>query len=188
MRRAYTALALAAALAALEAHAFDVQTLFARLAKERPPRAAFTEKKHLALLDRPLESSGELAFTPPDTLEKRTLVPQPERLVVDRDRVTIERRGKTFQFRLAENPGAAVLIDSIRSTLAGDLAELTRTYSVGLEGDAAGWRLKLRPLDPALTTLVERVEIAGSGGQVRRVEIFQSDGDRSVMSIAPARR
>jgi hypothetical protein len=89
---------------------------------------------------------------------------------------------------LRENPAVAVLVESIRSTLAGDLASLTRTYSAGLDGDAASWRLKLRPLDPSLATLVERVEIAGSHAQVRSIEIFQADGDRSVMSLAPAPR
>jgi len=146
----------------------------------------FRGRKHLAVLDRPVESSGELSFVPPHTLEKRTLSPRPERVVIDRERLTIERGGKTYSMGLLENPAVAVLVESIRSTLAGDLASLTRTYSAGLEGDAAAWRLKLRPLDPSLATLVERVEIAGSHAQVRRVEIFQADGDRSVMSLAPA--
>ena len=89
---------------------------------------------------------------------------------------------------LRENPAVAVLVESIRSTLAGDLASLTRTYSAGLDGDAAAWKLKLRPLDPSLATLVERIEIAGSQAQVRTIEIFQADGDRSVMSLAPVAR
>jgi hypothetical protein len=54
-----------------------------------------------------------------------------------------------------------------------------------LEGSPASWRLVLRPLDPALGALVERVAIAGDGSGVRNVEIFQADGDRSVMAISP---
>ena len=82
----------------------------------------------------------------------------------------------------------AVLVESIRGTLAGDLSALTRTYSVGLEGTESAWRLRMRPLDPALTTLVERIEIAGAQAQVKSVEIHQSDGDRSVMTLAPVAR
>lgn len=189
MRRALLAIAaLAATLHAGAADEWNVNRLFGMLAKERPGRVKFEERKHLAVLDRPVESSGELSFVPPHTLEKRTLSPRPERVVIDRERLTIERGGKTYSMGLLENPAVAVLVESIRSTLAGDLASLTRTYSAGLEGDAAAWRLKLRPLDPSLATLVERVEIAGSHAQVRRVEIFQADGDRSVMSLAPAPR
>ena len=139
----------------------------------------------MALLDKPLESSGELSFTPPHTMEKRTLRPRPERVVVDAERDTLERGGKTLTVALREHPQVAVLVESIRATLAGDLSALTRTYSVGLEGDESSWRLRMRPLDPALTQLVERIEIAGSRAQVKTVEIHQPDGDRSVMTLGP---
>jgi hypothetical protein len=87
---------------------------------------------------------------------------------------------------LAENPGIAVLVESIRSTLAGDLAALSRAYSVKLDGDASNWRLVLRPRDASLTTLVERIEIGGADAQLRTVEILQADGDRSMMTISPS--
>ena len=167
---------------------WNVTTLFEMLSREKPGRALFNERKYLSLLDKPVDSSGELVFTPPHTLEKRTVLPKPERVLVDRDRVTLERGGKTYSVGLRENPSIAILVESIRGTLAGDLASLTRTYSAGLDGDAASWRLKLRPLDPSLSTLVERIEIAGSQARVKSVEIFQADGDRSVMSLAPAPR
>jgi hypothetical protein len=166
----------------------DLATLFDTLARNRPDRAAFTEKKFLSILDRPVESSGELAFVPPDRLEKVTLKPKPERLVADAETVTLERAGKSYTLRLRENPAVAVLIESIRGTLAGDLAALTRTYSAGLQGDAKAWRIVLRPLDPSLATLAERIEIAGTQARVTTVEIFQADGDRSVMTLSPLAR
>ena len=180
----------AAALVALasQAHAADltVTELFASLAKRAPTRAAFVETKYLALLDRPVESRGELVFTPPDRMEKRTLAPKPERVVVDRRHITLERAGKTFSMGLHDNPAVAVLVESVRATLAGDLGALTQAYSASVSGDAQRWKLVLRPLDPAVATLVERVEIGGTSGDVQGVEIFQADGDRSVMAITPA--
>lgn len=180
-------LAAALPLATLAAE-WNVASLFEALAKHQPGRAAFTEKKFISLLDRPVESSGELVFTPPDRIEKKTLLPKPESVVVDRDSVTLERAGKRHTLRLRENPAVAVLVESIRGTLAGDLAALTRTYSVALDGSAPRWRLVLRPLDPALGTLVERVEITGAQVRVASVEIFQADGDRSVMTLVPLAR
>ena len=164
---------------------WDVTQLFAALAAHRPERAAFKEKKFFALLDRPIESSGELQFTPPERLEKRTVLPKPESVVVDGEMVTLERGGKRRTLRLSDNQQVAVLVESLRATLAGDLRALTRTYSAQLEGSASSWRLVLRPLDPALGTLVERIAIAGAEADVRNVEIFQADGDRSVMAISP---
>jgi len=184
---ALAALVLAWPVAAAHAEPLSIRDLFAALAKERPARAAFQERKFMKLLDRPLDSSGELVFTPPARLEKRTLRPRPESVVVDGDRVTIERNGKTRTVTLHEQPAVAALVDSIRSTLAGDLAALTRDYSVSLDGTNGRWRLVLRPLDASVASLVERVEIAGAQARVDTVEIFQGDGDRSVMSIAPPR-
>jgi Outer membrane lipoprotein carrier protein LolA-like len=164
---------------------WGVAQLFESLAKQKVTRATFQERKFLAILDKPVESSGELVFTPPDRLEKRTLRPKPESVVVDRDIVTLERGGKRSSLSLGNNPAIAVLIESIRSTLAGDLALLTRTYSAGLDGSPARWKLVLRPLDPSLGVLVERIEIGGAQAQVRTVEIFQADGDRSLMTLSP---
>jgi hypothetical protein len=167
---------------------FTVASLFEQLARERPARAAFTEKKFIALLDRPVESSGELAFTPPDRLEKKTLAPRPESLVIERDTVTLERGARRQTLRLSENPGVAILVESIRRTLAGDLAGLTRAYSVALDGTPARWKLTLRPLDPSLGTMVERVAISGEHARVATVEVFQADGDRSVTTLSPLGR
>jgi outer membrane lipoprotein-sorting protein len=177
----------AAAMAASMACAapLGVQELFDSLSHAKPARATFHEKKFVALLDKPVESTGELVFTPPSRMEKRTTAPRAESVIVDGDVVTLERGGRKQTMRLRENPAIAVLIESIRATLAGDLASLTRTFSTALAGDSAQWRLTLRPLDPALGTLVERLEIAGSNAQVRTVEIFQADGDRSVMTLTP---
>lgn len=183
--RAAFAVAVCAAAQAHAAASIDVSSLFESLAKEKPPRAAFHEKKFLALLDKPVESSGEIAFTPPDRLEKRTLKPRPESVVVEGGMVTLDRAGKRHSLALRDNPAIALLVESIRATLAGDLGALTKTYSVGLDGDRAHWRIVLRPLDASLATLVERIEIGGAQAQMKTVEIFQADGDRSLMTLTP---
>ena len=163
---------------------WNVATLFERLAREPHAHARFQERKYLSLLTEPVDSSGELLFTPPDRLEKRTTSPKAETVTVEGTRVTLERNGRKQTLDLRENPAVAVLIESIRGTLAGDLAALSREYSVQLEGDASRWRLVLRPLDASLASLVQRIEIGGFEAQVQAVEIFQADGDRSVMNIS----
>jgi hypothetical protein len=167
---------------------WGVHQLFAMLAKDRPGRATFQEKKFMALLDRPVESSGELAFTPPHTMEKRTLAPRAELVRVDRERVTLERGGKRHSIGLRENPAVAVLVESIRATLAGDLDAIVRAYSVAIEGAPTRWRLTLRPLDAAAAQIVERIDISGAESRVTTVEIRQADGDRSVMTVMPVPR
>ena len=185
MRRAGLAVLLGGmmALAPSFAAGWDVETLMALLRAHPPGRAHFVETKEVSILDRPLESSGELVFTPPDRLEKHVTSPGDERLVVDRDRLVIQRQGRRQELALADYPQVAVLIESIRGTLGGDRAALERTYTLELAGDAQGWRLVLRPRDAALAKLVTQVTIEGSQAEVQRVAIEQADGDRSLMRI-----
>ena len=168
--------------------AWDVAALMQLLKSHPPSRAHFNETKEVSILDRPLETSGELVFTPPDRLEKHVTSPGDERMVADGERLVIERGGRRQELALADYPQVAVLIESIRGTLAGDRASLERTYVLALQGDERAWSLELRPRDEALARLVKRIEIDGARAVVQRVEIEQADGDRSLMQIAPEKR
>ncbi len=156
------------------------------LSRNQPGRATFNETRHLALLDRPLESSGELRFTPPNRLEKRTLAPGSDSLVVDGDVLTLERAGRRHTLSLRDNPEIAVFIESIRGTLAGDRAALERAYTLALEGEPGRWKLVLTPLSKAAAQFVARIEMSGQQADIHRIEIFQADGDRSLMLIRRA--
>jgi len=168
--------------------AWDVAALMGLLRAHPPGRAHFDETKTVSILDRPLESSGELVFTPPGRLEKHVTSPGDERVVADGERLVIEHAGRRQVIALAEHPEIAVLVESIRGTLAGDRASLESTYSLALEGGANAWRLVLTPKEEALRQLVARVTIEGSQARVERVEIEQADGDRSLMQIRPEKR
>jgi hypothetical protein len=50
-------------------------------------------------------------------------------------------------------------------------------------GDLAQWTLTLAPLDATLAQSITRIRIDGAEANLRRVEITQPDGDRSVMTM-----
>ena len=180
--------ALAAASTCAQA-AWDMQQLMQSLAQAKSGRATFVETKRIAMLDKPVESSGELLFVAPDRLEKRTLKPKPESMVVDGDELSIERGNRNYHLRLQSYPELAAFIDSIRGTLAGNLKTLERDFRMNLSGTAGAWTLQLFPFDEKMKAVVRRVVIAGAQGQVNTIEIDQADGDSSVMVIekSPAR-
>jgi hypothetical protein len=157
----------------------------ATLAQRKSGRVLFTETKYLAILDQPVQSSGELRFTAPDHLEKRTLSPKAENLVLDGDMLTVERDGKRYTMPLQNYPEIAAFIESIRATLAGNRDTLERYYKLGLEGHASRWTLTLTPADSRMAAAVSRVRIEGRRDALDQVEIRQADGDRSVMKIRP---
>ena len=175
------ALAFLLALGAGHAHAYGAAELFAALAQAKPARTAFHETRHLALLDKPVESSGELSFTPPARLEKKTLAPKPESVVVDGDVLTLERGGRKRTMRLSEQPAIAVLIESLRATLAGDLPALERHFAVAVSGSRSDWSMTLTPRGATLP--IVRVAFAGKDNRIQWIEVLETGGDRSVTTI-----
>lgn len=163
--------------------AWDLQQLMDTLAQNKSGHTTFVEKKYIAILDKPVESSGELVYTAPDGLEKRTLKPKPESMVINGGELFIERGQQKHRLQLQAYPELAAFIDSIRGTLAGDRKALERNYRLSLEGTAEQWTLQLLPLNEKMLTVIKRISITGVRNQVRGIEIIQADGDSSLMSI-----
>lgn len=163
--------------------AWDVTQLMQGLAKNKSGRASFVEKKYIALLEAPVESSGELLYTAPDRLEKRTLKPRSESLLIEGGSLTVERGKRRMVLRLQDYPELVAFTESIRGTLAGDMVALRRVYNLDLEGSEERWTLTLRPIETKMLEVVQRIRIAGSHAEVRTIEIEQTDKDRSVMVI-----
>jgi hypothetical protein len=155
------------------------------LAQRKHGHVPFVEEHFLAVLDRPVESSGELFYDAPDRLEKRTLKPKPESLVLERGVMTAHRGRHTYVLNLSDYPQVVPLIDSIRATLAGDRAALERIFKVTLEGDLQHWKLLLTPSDATIAKSVRQIRIEGERDAIHSVEIQQADGDRSLLTIGP---
>jgi hypothetical protein len=170
----------------LPAAQLRVDELMGALANNTHGAATFTEMKYLSILDGPVESSGELLFVPPDHLEKLTLKPRVEALLLKGEVLTVEGPFQNHGLSLKDYPEVAGMVESIRATLAGDRKALERLYRLDLEGGSDRWTLVLTPLDTHLNRLIDRIRMEGTGGELRKVEIWQADGDHSVMSIRKA--
>ena len=183
LRIVVLAVTLALAPLANQAAEWNIDQLMHELAQTQAGHARFVETKYLAMLEQPLESSGELFYTAPDYLEKRTLKPKPESMVLDHGSLVITRGRREKHVQLQDYPELGAFIDSIRGTLAGDRQVLERTYQLSIEGTAEHWVLELLPRDESMQSVVKSIRIAGAGTAVNSVEINQADGDRSLMLI-----
>jgi outer membrane lipoprotein-sorting protein len=166
--------------------AWGLPELMASMHGVRTASARFVEKKFVQLLARPLQSSGTLIFNAPDRLQKETLAPMASRLTVNGDRLTVvQPDGKPRDMSLSEVPEIGALVESIRATLAGDGATLTRYYTPTLSGTAGNWSLILEPRDSRLRNLVTTIRLQGEGTVIRSIETVERDGDRTEMTITP---
>lgn len=180
---AVLAVALLAPCAAALCAPRDLQQLMSQLAQRKHGHVSYVEEHFISSLDRPLESSGELLYDAPDRLEKRTLRPRPETLVLEHGTITAHRGRHTYVLSLQDYPQIVPLIDSIRSTLAGDLPALERTFTVGFDGSLERWHLSLTPREASVSGTVKQIDIKGAGTAIHTVEIRETDGDRSLLTL-----
>ena len=174
------------ALPAPAAESWGLEDLFARFATIPSSNARFTETREIGMLTTPLESSGTLSYRRPDFLEKRTLQPQPEGLRLEGDRLTLTQAdGASRTLSVSAMPEIQTYVESIRATLRGDVPSIMRFYEVALEGAPQDWRMQLTPRAEEALKIVQRIVIAGRDATIRRIEVLQADGDRSVMTIQP---
>ena len=176
---------LSLATTAAAAATWDIDQLMNGLAQKTGGRAKFVEKQYLAVLDKPLVSSGEMSYTAPNRLEKRTLSPKPELITLENDMLHLERGGKKYSLRLSSRPEAVAFVDSIRGTLAGNRKLLEASYALFLTGNQANWTLRLLPSDTDIAAILRSIDIRGAHDRVLSVEYQLADGDRTVMTFTP---
>jgi len=164
---------------------WDLQQLMQALSQVKESRGNFTESKYLSVLDRPLKSSGTLLFQSPGHLEKHTLSPKVESLVLDQGVLTIESKARNIKRTLVlqEYPAIWAFVESIRSTLAGDLPTLQRFYQIELEGNAARWKMRLLPVDPKTKEMISEIRVNGHNTWVDSIETMEANGDHTLMKV-----
>ena len=164
----------------------DLNDVMQLLSMRRHGHVEFIEQQFIALLKHPVESSGELRYDAPGHLEKRTLKPRAETLLLEGGVLTVERAHGKRVVDLRSFPQLLPFVESIRATLAGDLGTLERLFQVDFAGNLARWTLTLVPLDAKAKQSVAQVRIDGVRDELLKVEIRQPDGDRSLMTLRPS--
>jgi outer membrane lipoprotein-sorting protein len=186
MRRIAVALVLTVcAFPCIAEEAFGLPALMQALAQVPAAEARFTEVRRMRILRVPIELQGTLRYVRPDKLERRVLSPYEETIVIEGNQVSVDSpaRGERRSYALAALPAAYALVESLRATLAGDLAALERHYYLKLAGGRDAWTLSLAPRDPGVAALLSEVRLQGSAAHIVRIEFDEAGGDRTVMTL-----
>jgi len=186
MRVLMTLLAVFASASIARAEDAALGQLLQAFAQRTHAHSDYVEQQFLKVLNRPIESRGELRYDAPDRLEKQTIEPRAETLIAAGAVLTLQRGSHRHVLQLADYPQIAPLIEGIRATLAGDRATLERLFHVDIDGNVEHWTLELVPRDPVTLQSVARIRIEGHGEELSRVEIGQTNGDRSLMTLRPS--
>ncbi len=191
MRSLFLLLCLASVVAHAEAEPatapaeWGLPQLMQSLSQVKSAQGKFKERKYLSVLIAPLDSSGTLLFQAPGHLEKHTLKPKAESLVLNEGVLTIDSKARNVKRTLVlqEYPAVWAFVESIRSTLAGDLPTLERFYKITLKGDAAKWSMRLLPIEQKTRAVMSEIVISGRGAHVTTIETSEANGDHSTMTV-----
>lgn len=168
-----------------QSSAWGVRQLMESMAAVQSSKRKFTERKYMSVLTTPLESSGTLLYERPARLEKHTLLPKEERMVLNQGILSVENRAGQVQrvMMLDQYPAIGAFVESIRATLAGDQKTLERYYEIKLEGSSVRWHLQLVPREVATRDVVREIRMEGRGNRISTIEILEANGDHSVMTV-----
>lgn len=164
----------------------DMSTLMQLFAANKSIKTEFTERKFVSVLDAPVESQGELIFIAPVHLEKNTKSPRAETMVIDGNKVSIERGSFRRSMSLDDLADMSSLVQSLTATLRGDQVGIEKYFTWSLTGTLKKWQLILKPKSIKLFIRIREIRFKGDTDNVHTVETTLTDGDSSVMSLGRA--
>ena len=154
------------------------------LAGVKSATATFTERKTISLLSRPLFMDGILRYERPDYLVKKVTSPTVESYEIRGRQLTMENEEEGRRTLLLDDfPLVRAFVASIRATMAGDLEALRDHYRVQLHRKDGRWKLSLLPRSAELAEHVTRIVIQGRGVKLESVQVLETGGDHSLMTI-----
>jgi hypothetical protein len=148
-------------------------------------RAEFSEEKHIALLARPLRSTGTLYFDRARGIARVAATPRAERVVLSQAALRIERGDRVEEIPLDKSRALRAFALVFPALLRGERQTLEATFDLELSGSArAAWSLALVPRDPALCGLIQRVVVSGHGADVAALQVVEASGDTTDTALA----
>ncbi|WP_373981625.1 outer membrane lipoprotein carrier protein LolA [Achromobacter sp. JD417] len=175
---------LAMALLPLSARAFDLNALQQQLRATPIVRGQFVQQKFLRSLPQPLTSRGDFTLAAGKGLLWRLRTPIVQDLRINADGIARRDESGAWQ-ALPQHTGAGRENQLFLSVLAGDTRGLEENFDLALTGEATGWKLTLTPRSALLKQIFSTIQIDG-GALVDRIELRETQGDRSVLQMTGA--
>lgn len=165
------------------ANEINMPTLMQLFSANKSIKTEFVERKFVRILDSPVESSGELIFIAPTHLEKNTRLPRAESMMIDGNKVSIERGSFKRSMSLDDLADMASLVRSLTATFRGDQAGIEQYFTWVLTGTNKKWQLVLKPKSIKLFATIREISFKGENDHVQTVETTLTDGDSSLMTL-----
>ncbi|MDO4433402.1 MAG: outer membrane lipoprotein carrier protein LolA [Alysiella sp.] len=162
--------------------AFSTSELAKTLQKPNHLQGEFTQERHLKSLSKPMLTSGQFVLMPQKGLLWQMQKPFNSILRVRSDGI-MQWNGKTWL-----NPnngklsGQSQQIQLFLDLLGGNTQGLEKQFVLQLSGSPQKWTLQLLPKSVLMQQIFKQIDIQGDN-VVRRIELHEKQGDRTVMQF-----
>lgn len=187
LRRSIQATSIASCLLiATHAAAGSLEALMTDLAKVEERHARFVEERTIGILDEPLVTEGTLSYRAPDRLIRQDLLPDPAIYAIEGEQLRIVIDDQERVLALDQEPLLQAMVTPFRAMLAGDEATLNALFDLAYAENDDRWTVTLTPKpSTASRSFIDRIEIAGTGRNVERMDVYEQGGDISRMRLEP---
>lgn len=149
----------------------------------------FSEEKRVALLARPLRSSGTIYFDRGNGVARLTQKPKFQQVVVTATTLRIRTAKRTEEIPLSKSKDLQAFASIVPSLLRGDRAELERAFDIGLYGsDKDWWALTFTPKAESLKKLVAKVTVIGRKSELVSLQVAETNGDSTTTKLTNIRK
>lgn len=150
-------------------------------------RGDFTQTKKVPGFAKPLVSTGNFVAARGRGVLWRTLKPFASELRLTQNEIRATQGGQTaMRLDAAREPAVRLITTLMFALLNGDVSGLAGLFELSGSVKGAGWQLALLPRPGALQQVLRKVELEGDGF-VRRIQLFEANGDESLIQIANPR-
>ena len=160
--------------------AFDSAQLAQQLAAAEVVRGEFVQEKHLRSLAFPLSSTGQFVLSKQHGLLWQVQQPFAQTYRIDAQGVSL-LTADGWQSQPGQNV-AARQSRLFLAVLQGNQQALQADFTLQLQGNSEQWQLNLLPKALFLQQIFKVIEIHG-GALVERIELHETQGDRTVMRM-----
>jgi outer membrane lipoprotein-sorting protein len=159
-----------------------------KLLEQQRLACTFTEEKHVALLARPLTSSGTIVFDRDKGIVRAVLKPKPQKVVLTKTSLKIVKGKTVEEIPLDKSKDLKAFALIFPTLLRGERFALEKSFDIGLYGSEADWwALTFAPRSAALKKFVKTVTVFGKKTDVVALRIVEASGDSTDTQLADVR-
>jgi len=160
----------------------DVDALMALLGRVQRVEADYQETVESGLVATAIGTRGRLVYEAPDRM--RRISDRGDGFDLDGQRLQVIRDGAVVtELDLADIAPLKALVGALRACFAGDLATLRAGYRLDYAPRADDWELGMEPTEGAVSGLLRRIELRGSGATIYSIRVLEADGDRRTLRL-----